>query len=105
MNKKMVKVMARGLIGIAIVCVGVSISMFVIDTYSVPITNEASLAQVNGNIDDFTAMKTTNKSVGMVRDIVWVLGLLGIITVFAVTANKMGEIHNETEDEKNTKEA
>ena len=90
MKKESKRGIALGLIGIVVLCGLAFIVSFVADTYTIPVANEASLAQVNGGDEEFVEMRTTNKVIETTQNIVWpVAGVLSIWIIIVVTVGAL----------------
>ena len=48
-----------------------SVISFSVENYTVPVQNDMSLAQVNGDDVDWAAMRTANSGIMKIRSIIW----------------------------------
>lgn len=76
--KEELKSVIKCLVGIVAVFIVTNLLMFCVDNYSVGVVNDASLVQVNGDVNDFMAMKSTNKVIYMARNSIWIISLIFI---------------------------
>ena len=85
MKKESKRSIIRGIVGIIGICIVAFVLSFVADTHTIPVANEVSLAQVNGGDEEFVEMRTTNKVIESVQNVIWPIayslcfGIIGFV--------------------------
>jgi len=87
MKKESKRGIIIGAAGIIIICILAFSFSFVLDTYTIPVANEASLGQVNGDDEAYLEMRTKKKIIETSQNLAWPVALvlnLGIIVVITI---------------------
>lgn len=100
----MKKTIIKAIVGIIIVCIVAGISIFIIDTYTIPITNEVSLSQVNGGSEEYLEMRATNKLIETAQSSIPLIAILLSLIIVALTVRQFLNEKEEGEKAKETKE-
>ena len=100
----MKKTIVKACIAIIVVIIITGIASFVADTYTVPVTNEASLAQLNGDNDAYLEMRTTNKIVETVQHSIVPIGsVIVLLIAFTALIRVVTSKQEEKEEQEETK--